>query len=134
MSDRYESGEIARAEIVNLETKKRVKCMFNPQEYKLTKSNSWASSTAKGKNVPHVDFGGGGAGELLLNLIFDTYEAHAWFGNAAREDVRKYTKDLWEMALINKSKQDSATAKGEPPDCRFVWGKLWSFVGVITKI
>lgn len=125
---------VAPAEIVNLQTNKVVRCMFNPHEYKLSKTNSWMPSKAKGKNVPHVDFAGGGAGELSLSLLFDTYEAHEWFKNAAREDVRKYTKDLWEMALINKSKSDSTTARGEPPSCRFAWGKLWSFVGVITRV
>jgi hypothetical protein len=134
MTEERERRQIAEASLVNLVTNKKIKCMFNPHEYKLTKSNSWTPSRIKGRNQPHVDFAGGGAGELTLNLIYDTYEAHDWFKNAAREDVRNYTKDLWELMLIDKSKINTITGKSEPPTCRFEWGKLWSFVGVITRI
>lgn len=134
MTDRYESGEIARAEIINLETNKRIKCMFNPQEYKISKGSGWSSEKAKGQNNPHSEYSGGATNSLSLNLTFDTYETHAWFKNTAREDVRNYTKELWNLTLINKSKTDAATHLGKPPECRFVWGKLWSFVGVVTSL
>jgi hypothetical protein len=134
MTDRYESGEIARAEIINLQTNKRIKCMFNPQEYKISKGSGWSSEKARGQDNPHSEYSGGAPNSLSLNLTFDTYESHAWFKNTAREDVRNYTKDLWELALINKSKTDAVTNQGKPPECRFVWGTLWSFVGVVISL
>lgn len=134
MTDRYQRGDIAPAIIKNLATNTEIKCMFNPQEYKISKSNGWSSEKARGQNQPHAEYSGGGPNSLTLNLVFDTYETHEWFGNQAREDVRKYTQELWKLTLVNKSSIDSNNGQGKPPECRFQWGKLWSFVGVVTSL
>ena len=128
------TGQLARAEIVNLDTNASIRCMFNPKEYTFTKSNTWTEQAQKGMNAPALEFGGGAAGTLSLELLFDTYEAHPWFKNRAGEDVRKYTKDLWGLMAVNEKKKDPKTGRGEPPRCKFQWGSLWSFEAVITQI
>lgn len=126
-------GAPVRAEITNVVTNEKVHCMFNPKEYTFSKQNNWAEKPAKGKDVAHLEFSGGAPATLTIQLLFDTYEAHGQF-NRAGEDVRVYTKGLWDMMKISDANKHAATGKGEPPHCRFEWGTLWSFEAVITSI
>lgn len=126
------NGQVAKAEITNLVTNEKVRCMFNPKEYTFSKTNNWTEKPAKGKDVAHLEFSGGAPATLTIQLLFDTYEAHK--ENGAGEDVRTYTKGLWDMVKIDESKKNPATNKGEPPHVRFEWGSLWSFEAVITSM
>jgi len=121
------SGELVKATIVNLDTDQSVECMFNPSEYAFTKSNNWKMSKTKGANVPKLEFNGGNPTDLKVQLFFDTYESG--------EDVRrKYTNTIWELAMVNKRKQNPKTKKSEPPKCEFRWGTMWSFKAVVANI
>src|SRR5262249_27240185 len=94
---------LAKAKIENMLTGKHVYCMFNPKEYTFSKQNKWALKTAKGKNVAHLEFGGGDPASLKIQLFFDTTETQK-FENltvTAGDDVRKYTKELWEMMKVS---------------------------------
>jgi hypothetical protein len=44
-----------------------------------------------------------------------------------------YTEKLWKMVLINESKVDAKTGKGQPPTVVFDWGKL-HFKAIITNL
>ncbi|HWQ15200.1 MAG TPA: peptidoglycan-binding protein [Roseiflexaceae bacterium] len=127
---------LAKAKITNLVTGEEVICMFNPKEYTFSKQNKWEEKTAKGKSVPHLEFGGGAPANLKLQLLFDTCEAHEYPGLrvSAGDDVRTYTKGLWDMMKISEQNVNPATKKGEPPHVRFEWGSLWSFEAVIDSI
>lgn len=116
---------MVRAEIKNDSTGEVVKCMFNPKEYTFSKQNKWQEKPADKKHVAHLKFGGGAPASLKLQLLFDTYEEHGW--NKAGDDVRTYTKGLWDMMKIDP-------AKKEPPHVRFEWGDFWSFEAVIESI
>src|SRR5262245_16429228 len=116
-----------KAEITNCVTGKKVVCMFNPKEYTFSKQNKWEEKKADKKQVAHLKFSGGAPANLKMQLLFDTYEAHEESKSAAGDDVRKYTKELWEMMKIDDKKK-------EPPHCRFEWGNLWSFEAVIESI
>jgi hypothetical protein len=107
--------------------------MFNPKEYTFSKQNKWEEKTAKGQSVPHLEFSGGAPANLKLQLLFDTYEDHPPISKAG-EDVRKYTKGLWDMMKISDKNKNPKTKKGEPPHCQFEWGSLWSFEAVIESI
>ncbi|HZY41571.1 MAG TPA: LysM peptidoglycan-binding domain-containing protein [Anaerolineae bacterium] len=121
------TGELVKATITNLDTNDSIECLFNPKEYTFTKSNNWSQSKTKGKNVPKLEFNGGNPTDLKVQLFFDTYEAG--------EDVRKkYTNPIWQLAMVNKDKQDPKTKKSEPPKCEFRWGALWSFKAVVADI
>ena len=87
------TGELVKATITNLDTNDSIECMFNPKEYTFTKSNNWAQSKTKGKNVPQLEFNGGNPTDLKVELFFDTYESG--------EDVRKkYTNAIWQLAMV----------------------------------
>jgi hypothetical protein len=125
------------AEIKNTLTKEEVSCFFNPKEYTLSKQNKWEEKTAKGESVPHMEFAGGETGSLKIQLLFDTYEVQYQGDkalNSAGEDVRKYTQILWNMMNIAEQNKNPKTQKGEPPQCRFTWGKNWAFLAVIESI
>jgi hypothetical protein len=120
--------EHVKAEIRNLDrSEPSVECLFNPKEYAIAKSNAWAAKTAKGSNVPQMEFGGGEPSTLTLQLFFDTFEKG--------RDVRKaYTDRIWNLMLIDDTLTDHTTQKGRPPRVMFQWGKAWSFEAVIKSI
>jgi hypothetical protein len=121
------TGELVKATITNLDTNDSIECMFNPKEYTFSKSNNWSQSKTKGQNVPKLEFNGGNPTDLKVELFFDTYESG--------EDVRKkYTNAIWELAMVNKQKEDPKTKKSQPPKCEFRWGSMWSFKAVLADI
>jgi hypothetical protein len=128
----------AKARIINCQNEKEfVDCMFNPKEYTFSKQNKWEEKPAKGQNVSHLEFSGGGPASLKLQLLFDTTEVHSAEGrpiNKVGDDVRNYTQVLWNLMKVPQDKKHPRTEKGEPPHCRFEWGKLWSFEAVIESI
>jgi len=107
-----------KAQIKNLETNAVIDCMFRPKELSLSKTNTWSTEQVKEKDVPKIEFGGGGAEELKMQLFFDTYQTG--------EDVRHHTNEVWSLMYVTKKK--------EPPKCQFTWGKYLSFKAVITSI
>src|ERR1051325_5208667 len=118
-------GGLAPSTLTNLETNEIVNFMFNPFEYTLTKRNTWQDKPVTGQNVPYINFQQGGAITLKLVLHFDS--------QATGKDVRTFTDKLWKMVLINESKVDAKTGKGQPPAVVFDWGKL-HFKAVITSL
>ncbi|MBE0480421.1 MAG: LysM peptidoglycan-binding domain-containing protein [Dehalococcoidia bacterium] len=108
-----------QALIVNLITDEKIPCMFRPNEYTLTKTNTWNKKDVKEGNVPKLEFGGGQPINMTMELFFDTYEKG--------EDVRNHTKKIWKLMQVPKDGL-------EPPHCQFMWGKSWSFKAVITSI
>lgn len=118
-------GGLAPATLTNLDTNEIVNFMFNPFEYTLSKSNTWQDKPVTGENVPYINFQQGGAIKLKLTLHFDS--------QATGKDVRTFTDKLWKMVLINESKVDAKTGKGQPPPVVFDWGKL-HFKAVITSL
>lgn len=124
------SGELAKAEIRVCDGSKAgrtVECMFRPKEYTVTKQNSWQLKEVKGKDVPQLEFSGGGSSNLTMELFFDTYESG--------KDVRKeYTNKIWELMAIDDRLTDKINQKGRPPKVQFEWGPVISFKAVITNI
>ncbi|MEA3407488.1 MAG: peptidoglycan-binding protein [Chloroflexota bacterium] len=118
------------AVIVNANTKKEVRCMFNPYEYTLSKQNRYGMEETKGSNIPHLTFQQGGARTLSLKLLFDTSEEE---GGAGFSDVREKTADLWMMMRIDVANANDTTGKGEPPHVFFRWARF-EFEAVITKM
>lgn len=127
---------LSKAVITNLTTNDQVICMFNPTEYTFTKSNSWNERIIRGTNVSRMTFEGGEPASLSMKLLFDTYESHelGQLTVTAGQDVRQYTRNLWEMMKVSEQTANATTGKGEPPQVRFEWGSYWSFKAVITQI
>jgi hypothetical protein len=112
-----------------------IPCMFRPTEISISKGVQWggAGKTGEGKeeeedvvpkrNVPVRRFKGGQAAKLDLDLFFDTTDTG--------KDVRAVTDKLFSLVMIRKE-----TLKTTPrtPYCRFVWGKIVSFMSYVTDV
>ena len=109
---------------------KTIPCSFNPENYTISKKNTWQPAKAggsggKGKDkkkkqptdTPQLDFGGGGSQILKVKLFFD--------GTANGTDVMKQTNEVMELMKVIGE---------EPPTCQFQWGDFLSPVSVITDI
>lgn len=118
-------GGLVPAKITNLISNQEVKCLFNPEQYTITKTNTWEKKNVIGQNLPNVSFSQGGAQALKLKLIFDSLEAGS--------DVRAYTDPLWNMMMIDSSTENSQSGKGTPPPVAFEWGGLY-FKAIITTM
>lgn len=118
---------LTKATLTNLDTKEKIECLFNPTEYTVAKSNSWQPKPVVGKNVPKMDFGGGGARMLSLELFFDVSEA-------AGSDVRTHVNKLWDLTMIDEKQKNPITDKSRPPFCLFQWGGNWHFKAVVTSL
>lgn len=115
-----------KAQIASKDGNIKVACLFNPENYSISRTNEWDVKIAKGENIPKVKFSGGKPSVLKMKLFFDTYEKGT--------DVRQETQGLWEMMRIDTSGRNSSTNKGEPPKVIFKWGKMWTFEAVITSL
>jgi hypothetical protein len=110
-------GGLSPAKITNLSNNKVVNFMFNPQEYAISKNNTWSPRPVNGANLPLVSFSQGGPQSISLTLYFDSQRQNI--------DVRGYTSPLWEMMMIDETNRDSTTGKGAPPPVAFQWGQLY---------
>ena len=96
-----------------------IPCKFRPHELRLEKSAGWTDRGSEKNNVPFPTFSGGQEATLSLDLFFDTTDTGA--------DVRSVTDKLMKLTLKHaKDKQ--------PPLCRFVWGKLTSFLAYVPSV
>jgi hypothetical protein len=100
-----------------------VDCMFNPFEYTVSKSNTYAEKSRNRSSTPQIEFKKAGAQTLKLNLIFDTYESG--------EDVSLTTNKLWKF--MEPKQEGSGNDKKPPPSAAFEWG-VFRFVAVITNM
>lgn len=127
------TGQLARAKIVNVDTNEVLMCMFNPDTYTFSKTNTWEPIDTK-SDLPIVEFKGGQVGKLTLDLWFDSNEKHASSSLNAGDDIRNVTSKLWKMMAVSDSRKNQKTQRGSPPLVRFEWGSLWSFKAVIESI
>lgn len=118
---------LAPARITNKDTKDTITCLFNPTEYTISKTNSWQSKPVVGKNVPKLDFTGGGAQTLTMDLFFDVFEEEG-------KDVSDHIKKLMALTLIHPKPKNDKTKKSRPPLCLFEWGPKWSFTAVVMSL
>jgi len=125
-------GSLAKATIVKLNKQGHpsgspVQVLFNPKELSISKQNTWKTSNTPKTNVPSVEFGGGGAASLNLQLFFDTY--------AERQDVRKkYTDPIYALTQLDPEWTDPKTHKSRPASVRFQWGQTIGFDAVVASV
>ncbi|WP_458210354.1 CIS tube protein [Haladaptatus sp. NG-SE-30] len=103
-------SELKKA-IIQVEGGKKIPVKFNPTEYNLDKSTTFADQSLPGFTSPVTQFAGGEAETLTMELFFDTYEED-------EKDVRvNYTDKIDELLQVEGKRH-------APPICRFIWGKL----------
>jgi hypothetical protein len=98
--------------------------LFNPKEYRLSKSNQFSEVAIPGLSAPILQFGRGNAQTLTMQLFFDTYDPSSPAASKD-EDVRNHTKKVTNLMKINSDLH-------APPVCQFSWGNL-IFVGVLQQ-
>ncbi len=121
-----ERPNVQKAKIVNLNNQQSLTCHFNPDTFSLERSLDWKAPPKTGSDYPELVFSGGQAGDLTMTLLFDT--------TSSGSDVRDAYTALTDMSKVDQSKKDAKTNKGEPPRCRFEWGRFLTFEAVITKL
>ena len=104
---------LEKATITNTDTGDKIKVLFNPEKYSLSKSNSFAEITIPGLESPILQFSNGAAQTLTMELFFDSYEMGA--------DVRYFTEKIVKLQKI-----DSSTKA--PPVLLFSYGSV-NFTG-----
>jgi hypothetical protein len=102
-----------------------IACMFNPYEYTVRKSNSYAEQEQNRTDASYQEFQSAGAQELSLSLTFDTYESG--------EDVTQTTNRLWQLMEFRTRQENGQDQKIPPPRVAFEWG-VFRFVAVITTM
>lgn len=111
-----------------------VKCMFNPHEYTLSKSNSFKEQkAANGKNSPPAELSQAGAQTLKLELWFDTYTPDKEAVYGTEKDVSQITDKLWEFMKVSTETMPDKDDKKHVPLVAFHWG-VFFFVSYITNM
>ena len=110
------------------ETKQVIKCLFNPAEITVAKSNSWNAGEAKGTNAPKLRFQGGQSATLTVALMLDTTDDGT--------DVTVHTNKLLDLMKVNKGLPgaDAKRHSARPPWVEFHWGTLVSFKAVVERL
>src|SRR4051812_16265468 len=105
-----------------------IPCWFNPKEYTISKSNEWKVQPVVGKPLPTVQYGGGQARDMTLDLLFDAAD------NPDR-DVRDVTDELSRaMEVRPNMASQSGKNSARPPYITFVWGGTVSFTAVAKQL
>ncbi|MFS0519557.1 LysM peptidoglycan-binding domain-containing protein [Nostoc sp. UIC 10607] len=100
---------LEKATIRNLQTGEAISVRFNPGEYSLDVSNSFAEIGIPGLRTPPIQYIRGNARTLKMELFFDSFEQEV--------DVRAQTQRL--TTLLNQDRRTQA-----PPILLFSWGSF----------
>jgi hypothetical protein len=118
---------LTKATIKNLETNETLTCLFNPSEYTIAKQNQWETKNVVGRNSPNLEFTGGGARSMTMDLMFDVFEQSGG-------DVRTHIDKLWQMTNIESRTRSARSRRGRPPFVLFQWGGDWHFRAALTSL
>jgi hypothetical protein len=117
------SFQKARLEIEGGQT---LTCLFNPNEYAISKANAWTVKPVVGSSLPSPQFSGGHARELTLNLLFDA--------DPESGDVTSATDALFGMMEVSSSLAAGRRNQARPPTITFAWGTFTSFKAVCSRL
>jgi nucleoid-associated protein YgaU len=120
---------LEKAIIIDTASNTHIPVQFNPGEYTLNRSNSYAQAIVPGRSAPILQFVSGEQKTLELELLVDTHEEHREGSrvlNKRGDDVRVFTRAITCLMEINP-------ALHAPPVLLFVWGSL-SFTCVLARV
>ena len=116
-----------KAVLIPEDGKKEIKVQFNPAEYNLSRSTTYAEKKVLGLDDPFTQYIAGEAETLKITLMFDTYmppgEKNA---EESGSDVRLQTEKIAKLMELDPKKH-------RPPKVTFRYGSL-IFSGVITEL
>ena len=129
---------LEKAIIANTVTGERIPVMFNPEEYTLTKENTYAQVAVPGLSGPLLQFIHGNLSTLEMELLVDTYEQHSEGGriiNQAGEDVRVFTRKVTDLMVINPATHAPPVLIFSPVvSLSFAGIKMHSFTCVLARV
>lgn len=103
-----------------------IEVLFNPTEYRVSKSNQFAEVAIPGLAAPMLQFGHGNAQTLSMQLFFDSYDPQASGDRYEKNrDIRAYTRQVTDLLQIHAELH-------APPVIQFSWGSF-VFVGVLQQ-
>lgn len=128
--------------IKNLDTKKTIYVLYNPQSYTVMRNVSYAQYNFLGSNGPVVQFQSGMGEVLYFELFFDSLSAGMEVGGtvvdraamaansllpstANQIDVRKYTKKVYDLLEVEPKVH-------RPPRVKVEWASL-QFQGYLAS-
>lgn len=123
------NGEFEKATLTNTITGEAIPVLFNPSEYAIERSNSFATLPVPGREAPIIQFVAGAQRTLSMELFLDSREQIGKDDSpivAAMSDVREQTAKLTDLMNIDGSTH-------APPVLLFSWGSL-TFTCVLSKV
>lgn len=110
-------------------SQEQVVCLLNPEELTLSRSagistrDTQKSLAGKKLKDDPVLFTGGGKTNINFQLLFDV----SLISSTMRSpDIRAITSKLWSLT--------EPLEDNKAPTVRFIWGKAWNILGVITEV
>lgn len=124
----------------------QVGCLLNPESVVIRRIAGVRSRRSKvgglingGWSDDPLLYTGGGRTELQLDLLFDSslMPVVQSFETGVQDSVRGGTQDIrWSTAsiwnLAENGKENGMV--GNPPLARFLWGKSWNILGIVTGV
>jgi LysM repeat protein len=120
---------LEKAILTNVTTGQRIPVFFNPEEYAVDTGVNYAQTPVPGSSGPVLQFVGGGADTLAMELLVDTHESHREGSrvlNQAGDDVRGLTTRITDLMKVDASTH-------APPFVLFTWASL-SFRCVLARV
>lgn len=115
---------LEKATLTDVVSGRRVVVQFNPEEYSLDRSTTFAQLAVPGLSAPLVQFIAGNAQTVEMELFVDTTESSPAGGPGS--DVRRLVQDVTSLMDIDPDLH-------APPPVVFAWGSL-TFTSVITRV
>lgn len=113
---------LEKLQIEVVHTGQKIRASFNPEEYSVQKSNSFATQQIPGISGPLVQFVSGGQRTLDMKLFFDTWDTN----DLSKADVRKQTDLVVRLMEIDPQLH-------APPILKVSWSSL-QFQCVLTSV
>jgi contractile injection system tube protein len=120
---------LEKAVLTPLGSGEPIPVLFNPEEYTLNRSATFASAVVPGLSAPLLQFVSGGEQTLEMELFLDTYEEHRSGSRvlaSAGQDVRVFTRQITGLMEIDPTTH-------APPVLLFAWGSL-TFQCVLARV
>lgn len=119
---------VSKAELT-IEGGEKIKCLFNPKDFTVTKANSWKSEPKKGATAATPEFTGGQPREIALTLLFDSTLLKP------EKTVKVITDTLMKSMDATQSGGGGGgkTSSKRPPTITFEYGGF-SFKGVAKSL
>jgi hypothetical protein len=106
----------------------QIPCLFNPDEFTVSRKNEWSADPMPGKGVPTLSYSGAKSAWMTVDLVFDTTDV----GTA----VTAHTGKILQLMDVDPTiaGSDDSTHNARPPFVTFNWGDMHSFKAVIAEL